>query len=137
MRTDIYFVVNDLLRSRSLYEDSLAFIRFQAQRHWRRISHLVERKPLVDPTGQLSGGERVKVIVFAWVLLAGSTIALAIFAFYGLPVLVELLVQATRSILNGIQSSQFWRVLDGAITLVIVGGSQVVFVLVFLKNRRH
>ncbi len=135
MRTDMYFVIMDLLRCHNLFEDSLAYLRYRARRLWRRVFPSTDAAP-TNPLDHLPTHEQRKVSLYAWFVLIGSTVSLLVFALYGLPILIELFVKAGRSVRQGITGRQLWPFLDGAVTLAIEGGLQVAFVVTFLRNRR-
>jgi hypothetical protein len=136
MRTDIYFVVLDLLHCHNLFEDSLAFLRYRLQRVWLRISHSRANDFPVNPLAYLPIQERHKVVIYSWLVLVGSTISLLMFAGYSLPILMKLFVQAGISIWQGITLRQPWQFLDGAVTILIEGSFQAVFVVTFFNNHR-
>jgi putative peptide zinc metalloprotease protein len=135
MRTDMYFVIMDLLRCHNLFGDSLAYLRYRARRLWRRVFPTADAAP-ANPLDHLPTHERRKVSLYAWFVLVGSTVSLIVFALYGLPILVELFVKAGLSVWQGVAQRQLWPFLDGAATLAIEGGLQVAFVVTFLRNRR-
>jgi hypothetical protein len=137
MRTDLYFVVMDLLRCHNLFEDSLAYLRYWARRLWLCIFPPTTSTVPAYPLDHLPAHERWKVSLYAWFVLVGSTVSLSMFALYGLPILVELFVQASTSVWRGITLRQLWPFLDGIVTLLVEGSFQVGFVIIFLRNHRH
>lgn len=136
MRTDVYFVCMDLLHCHNLFEDSLAYLRYRWRQLGRRLFPASVLEP-TDPLEHLPEHERRKVRFYAWFVLVGSTVTLTVFALYGLPILVELFVKASRAVWQGIVQRQLLLFLDGAVTIAIEGSLQVAFVVTFLRNRRH
>jgi len=135
MRTDIYFAVMDLLRCHNLFGDSLAYLRYWARRIGARIISRVTVP--AHPLDHLPEHERRKVRLYAWFVLVGSTVSLTVFAFYGLPILVELFIQAGGSVWRGVALRRPWLFLDGAVTLVVEGAFQAGFLITFVKNHKH
>jgi hypothetical protein len=136
MRTDVYFILLDLLRCYDLFEDGMRYVRHRV----RRLSGRLMREPtaeLADPLMQVAPHERPKVRLYAWLVVVGSTITLAVFFIYGVPIIVQLFVQAAQSLSTGIVTGNLWLVVDGGATLLIEGSLQALFVFAFVRNRRH
>ncbi|OKH43235.1 hypothetical protein NIES2101_31090 [Calothrix sp. HK-06] len=137
MRTDIYFVVLDLLHCRNLFEDSLAYLHYRVKLVWLHIIRSRIKKFPINPLTYLPMHERRKVVIYAWLVLVGSTTALVLFAFYSLPILIELFARASASVWQGITQRQLWQLLDGIVTILIESSIQILFVVTFLKNHRN
>lgn len=136
MRTDLYFVFMDLLQCHNLFEDSLAYLRYWRRRLWRCIFPLTSSVVLVHTFDSVPPHEQRKVKFYAWFMLIGSAISLFVFTAYGLPIMVELFLRASRSAWLGITQFQPWLFIDGAVTLAIEGGFQLAFAVAFYRNHR-
>jgi putative peptide zinc metalloprotease protein len=136
MRTDVYYTLADLLYARNLTEDAGAYVGSLARRALRRLArgagHTAVRP---DVLAALSPRERRAVRLYAPVMIIGSAVALALYARYGVPVLVELFASAADSVWIGATEGVATRLIDGALTLDVEGGLQVLFVWVLLRNR--
>ncbi|MGE5156217.1 MAG: hypothetical protein ACM3JP_01835, partial [Betaproteobacteria bacterium] len=96
MRTDLYFVLQDLTGCRNLYADGSAQIRWWARRARTRLRPgRRDANPTgPDPSAGLAPGERRAVRLYAWLLAIGTTVCLAVAAGVSLPFAVALLSSA-------------------------------------------
>lgn len=131
LRTDLYLVLQELLRCRNLFEDARTYAAYRI----RRLRACAEgQEPLADPTLELPDRERRPVQIYSLFLVVGSAVLVALWAAYGLPITIMLWVRAAQEVL----SAQPWRVLDGLATLIIEGGVQVLLVrLLVLRWKRR
>jgi putative peptide zinc metalloprotease protein len=106
MRTDVYFVVQDLARCGNLYADGTSYAR-----------HLLLRKG-PDPSVSLPRSERRAVRVYAPVLVVGTVLCLTFAALVSVPTAVSVLARAVEHVTG----REPGRRLDGALTLLITGG---------------
>jgi putative peptide zinc metalloprotease protein len=128
MRTDLYYVVQELARCKNLYADALDHMRYRM----RRL--LLKDNPGPDPVLELPASERRPVSGFAVLILLGSIVTLGIFAGYEAPIAVVALVRAAGEVVRGITSGNAGAALDGgsvfALTLIFQG----LFALAFLRK---
>jgi hypothetical protein len=117
MRTDVYYVIQDLAGCRNLYADGSAYVRFCSLRAWRGVTR--RRAALADPSLELCRGERRAVRAYAVILLLGTVACLAAAAFVTVPAAVTLFAGAVTGVLSG-GSVAAW--VDGAVTFTVVGG---------------
>jgi putative peptide zinc metalloprotease protein len=133
MRTDMYFVLQELLRCRNLYADACDrigyLLRASAARLWTGAR-------VQDPTDCLSAQEQRAVRVYAMLMVGGTLVTLGSFAFFGGPILVSLLVGAAAHVAHGIVISRPLEVADGAVVLCLEGGLQILFVRLFFAKHR-
>lgn len=129
LRTDLYFVLADLLGARNLHHDAVARLAWLGRRMIRRADGHD------DPTDALPEPERHRVRWYAWFVLVGTTAAVAVFAVLLLPALVLLFVAAVLNIVHGASGGHWGPMLDGGLTLAIEGGFQVTFLVIFLRSR--
>jgi len=135
MRTDIYFVFQDLLHSRNLFHDAQSLL----LHHYRRAIHALHPKGAGLPPGPLlarSAGERRKVVFYACLLITGTLISLGRYLLIGIPILLGLVSQAAAGLIGGFQIGNTFLVLDSSFTLLAVVGMQALFVATFLHGRR-
>ncbi len=135
MRTDIYFVVLDLLHCYNLFDDSMAYVQYL----FNCIKHrafLPNRDAPVSPLAHLSTNDQRKVFAYTILMVFGSLIALTVFITYGIPILFTLFVDAFLSAKQGFASGNALLVIDGAVVILIEGTFQVLFVATFIKNRK-
>ncbi|TDE60308.1 hypothetical protein E1295_00220 [Nonomuraea mesophila] len=86
MRTDVYFVVQDLARCRNLYGDASAYLRHLLRRATRR-------NPGQDPSRTLPPRERRAVLSYVLFLVPSTLICLASFLFVSFPITVRMVGQ--------------------------------------------
>ena len=116
MRTDLYFVLQDVTRSRNLYGDGAAYVLYLARRALRRR--------LPDPSRALPSHERRAVRAYAVLLAVGTVACLAAFAAYTLPITLMLLGRALSALATGPGWSSR---LDGLVVLTLLGTVQVLW----------
>ncbi len=134
MRTDVYFVLMDLLRCHNLFEDSLAYLRYSIKRVWTWISPPTRTANLSYPLDHLPVHEQRKVRLYSWFVVVGTVASLSVFALYSVPILIGLLTQAGASVWKGMTLGQPWLLVDGMVTLLVQGALQVAFLVVFWKT---
>jgi hypothetical protein len=134
MRTDAYFVAADLLRARNLFEDATVYLTAWGQRILALLG--VRQSDMgSDPLVQLGRRERRIVKAYAWFMLAGTLLAVCAFAAFIAPVVVVLLARASDSIVRGVEDGDIRMIIDGAVTWLVEGGLQLVFLIVFFRTR--
>lgn len=136
MRTDLYFVLMDLLRCYNLYNDALDYLYYNGWRLLRRIASPFFNVELHDPSGSLPDREQHAVRFYSLMVLVGSAISLSVFTVYGIPILVELFLQGANAVSQGLTLHRPGQFLDGVVTLLIVGGFQLLFLVTFLRNHK-
>lgn len=114
MRTDVYFIIQDAVGCKRLFDDATAYLRYLAARRFGRADEA--GRP--DPRGSIPAAERRAVTLYAWAVLLGSTVTLGLFARYGLPVAVELYARSGREIADGFRGDRPLTSLDGACALL-------------------
>jgi putative peptide zinc metalloprotease protein len=118
MRTDVYFVIQDLSGCCNLYADATARIRYIAQRALGRVDRISS-----DPASALSPRERRAVRAYAWLLVFGTVASLCAALIITLPAIFSLLARAIGEAVTGSPG----QVIDGATAIVIVGGFEIVW----------
>jgi putative peptide zinc metalloprotease protein len=117
MRTDLYFVLQDLTGCANLYADGSAYLRYlggritQAPRPSRKPSP--KRSP--DPSLVYPATQRRAIRLYSAVLLAGTAICLGVECAVSLPALIVLLVRAISEI-----GVTLVGTLDGCVALTIL-----------------
>ncbi|WP_405834683.1 hypothetical protein [Streptomyces sp. NBC_01176] len=127
MRTDLYFVLQDLTRCRDLYGDGVAFSKYAARRVLRRAS-------APDPSLELPVHERRAVRVYSAVLVVGTTLCLAFLAAVTLPADVTLFARAVTRLGAGHSAAQR---LDSAAVVVALGGVHLLWARTWWRGRRR
>lgn len=135
MRTDIYFVILDLLHCYNLFDDSVAYLQYLFT-HIKHRLFLSSRDIPVYPLAHLSITDQRKVVAYTILMVFGSLVALVVFITYGIPILFTLFVEAFLSVKQGFNSGNPLLVIDGAVVILIEGTFQVLFVTTFIKNRK-
>jgi hypothetical protein len=135
LRTDLYYVVADLLGAKNLAEDAGAYALSRVQRIIGRLRAPRRRSPPIDVLRALSPRERRNVRLYAAFMVIGSLVALSVFAAYGLRIVIELYGQAIAAIGTGVAEHDLASVCDGALTLAVQGSFQAVFIWVLVRNR--
>jgi putative peptide zinc metalloprotease protein len=109
MRTDVYFVLQDLTGARNLYADGSAHVRWW----WRRA----RRRPARGhhPGHRLTGAERRAVRVYALVLAVGTVLCVGTALLVTVPNIARLVAQAVATLAG---STSRWARVDAAAAMV-------------------
>ena len=126
MRTDLYFVLQDLTGCANLYADGSAYLRYLGRRAGRRST------PAADPSLAYPGPARRAVRGYSVVLLAGTAICLGVEFAVSLPALIVLLVRAVSEL--GVTAL---TTLDGGAALAILLTWQALWALSWWRRHRH
>ncbi len=129
MRTDVYFVLAELARTRNLFEDATVLT-------LHTLARLLGHRGSDDPLARLDDRDRRVVSRYAWVMVLGTAAALSTFAVLLLPAIVLLLGQGLQRLRAGLETGDVLLVTDGALTLLIEGGTQVLVLVLMLRSRR-
>lgn len=127
MRTDVYFVVQELLRCKNLYADAISYLRYAVARRSRRVA-----RP--DPLLELPENERGPVRLYSVLMLGGTVISLAVFAGYEAPIAVVLFIEGLRQFAHGVAAGNTVWLFDGAVVLGTMVTFQVIFVRLFWRK---
>ena len=133
IRTDVYLVVQEILRCKSLHADAMARLRWLVARLRARWGG---PPPGPDPTLSLPAREQRPVRLYAVAVGLGSVATLAAFAAYQFPILVLTLYRSAVEVVQAVDDASVPRAVDGGLTLVLTAGFQALFVRTFLKSRR-
>ena len=129
MRTDLYFVLQDLTRCRDLFGDGVAFTRYRLRRLLRRRGGRTDEP---DPSLALPPHERRAVRVYSVVLVVGTTLCLAFFAAVTLPADVTLFA---RAVVRAGSGPSAWDRLDGLAVVVTLGGLHALWLRTWWRGR--
>lgn len=134
MRTDVYFVLQDLTRCRDLFGDGVAYTKYVTRRTARRLLRRRGRRTdEPDPSLQLPPHERRAVRVYSVVLVVGTTLCLAFFAALTLPADVTLLARAVGRLGPGRSAAER---LDATAVVVTLGGLHALWLRTWWRGRR-
>ena len=132
MKTDMYFVVQELLHCKNLYLDGWDYIRYIGR--LLAVALGARERAGGDPTLELPPQERRAVKLYAGFTLMGSTLCLGLFAFYALPLTVTLYVSSAERLMAGLHSGSPAEVADGLTVLCVESVFQGIFVKVFIEK---
>ncbi len=130
MRTDLYFVLQDLTECANLYADGSACLRRLGRTVIARAR--LAREPAPDPIADHPPAQRRAIRVYSAVLLAGTAICLGIEAAVSLPALIVLLARAASEIGTALVAT-----LDGCAALTILLTWQVLWANRWWQRHRH
>jgi putative peptide zinc metalloprotease protein len=131
-RTDVYFVLADLLRARNLHDDASVYLlsRAAATRRWlgrgRTPAPVTERS--VDREHRL-------VRYYAWFMLAGSAASTLALAAFVAPAVIRLISRSYTELTAGLAHADYLSAADAGAALLIVIGSWAFFLIVFIRSR--
>jgi putative peptide zinc metalloprotease protein len=126
MRTDLYFVLQDLTGCANLYADGSAYLRYLGRGSVRRWP------AATDPSLAYPATQRRAIRVYSVVLLAGTAICLGVEFALSLPALIVLLVRAVAEL-----GATLLTTLDGCAALMILLTWQALWALSWWRRHRH
>ena len=125
MRTDVYFLVQDIAGCANLYGDGSAYVRYLGQRV-RRHGPIPP-----DPSQQLPRRERRAVRAYSVLLLTGSVATVAVAIAVTVPAVIALVAHAIGELVSAPAAGK----LDGLAAVIVIAGFQVVWARTWW--RRH
>nr|WSZ17120.1 hypothetical protein OH837_29330 [Streptomyces canus] len=129
MRTDLYFVLQDLTRCRDLFGDGMAYTKHRARRLLRGRNRRIDDR---DPSLGLPAHERRAVRVYSVVLVVGTALCLAFFAAVTLPADLTLFA---RAVVKSGTGPSAWDRLDGIAVVVALGGLHALWLRTWWRGR--
>jgi putative peptide zinc metalloprotease protein len=129
LRTDLYFVLQDLTRCRDLFGDGVAYTRYRARHLLGRRGRRTDDR---DPSLGLPVHERRAVRVYSVVLVVGTTLCLAFFAAVTLPADLTLFA---RAVVEAGTGRSAWDRLDGIAVVVTLGGLHALWLRTWWRGR--
>ncbi|WP_326581615.1 hypothetical protein OIE69_44490 (plasmid) [Actinacidiphila glaucinigra] len=134
MRTDIYFLIQDLTGCRTLYAHAAAHARHQA----RRVAAKLRRKPApgTGPLATLPIREARIVRVYTLVLIAGTAMCLTAAAAVTIPFDLHLLTAAAGHLLDP-SAPVAVRALDGGVVLLVLLAPQALWARAWWRRHGH
>ncbi|GAA2846155.1 hypothetical protein GCM10010517_02810 [Streptosporangium fragile] len=123
MRTDLYFLLQDLTGCRNLYGDSAAYLRY-----------LITMRKRPDPLARLPGRERVSVRGYAVLLVVGTGACLAFAVMVTLPIAISLVSRAVHTLVTGSGLVSF---LDATLVLGLVAAVELMWVTAWWRRHGH
>jgi hypothetical protein len=130
MRTDLYFVLQDVTRCRDLYGDGVAYTRYRAR---RLLPGRGRRTDDEDPSLGLPAHERRAVRAYSVVLVLGTTLCLAFFAAVTLPADITLFA---RALTKSVAARSTGDRLDGIAVVVTLGGLHALWLRTWWRGGR-
>lgn len=130
MRTDIYFLLQDLIGCANLYADGSAYIRYLGRRARRLVGRT--RDPRAHPGGDCTSAQPRAVGLYSVVLVVGTVTCLAVEFAVSLPVLITLIARAGSEIGPTLAGT-----VDGGVALAILLGWQALWASRWWHRHRH
>jgi hypothetical protein len=126
MRTDVYFVLQDLSGCADLYADGSRYLRYLG----RRARGAAWQEP--DPTSTLSSAQRWAVRAYSVILLVGTAACLAVEFAVSLPALITLVIRAVSETGTTIAATA-----DGSVALAVLLVWQLLWASRWWRRHRH
>ncbi|MGW0803476.1 hypothetical protein [Nonomuraea sp. NPDC002799] len=135
MRTDLYYVLRDLLRTRNLFDDGLAFAGHLRAKLWAALRR--RPGPQEDPTAGLPQHERRATRIYAVFLVGGAVISLGSYALFTVPIAVVAVLRALTAVTDAFAGGALLPALDSGLLILVEGGIQIIFLKTFVRNHPH
>lgn len=131
MRTDVYYVVEELAGCKNLFADATGYLRYRVGRWFRRGGSAARA---TDPLWELPGAEQPLVRAYAGLVLVGGAVTAAVFVFYAVPAAIGSYSRAVHELAGGWTPSRSGGFLDAVALVVTTLPFQVLFVRSFLRT---
>jgi hypothetical protein len=131
MRTDMYFVLMDLMRCRDLFHDGLRYAGYLAMRAARTMRG---RPAPPNPIQALPAKEARAVRIYAPLIALGSGASLAAFVLFALPILLRSTLRGGSAVVALLSGGSVLRAIDGVLLLIADWGLQILFLRVFYQS---
>ncbi|MEC3920366.1 hypothetical protein [Nocardia sp. CDC160] len=131
MRTDVYYVLQDVLACRNLYGDGTAYVRYLGNRVRHFLSGSTTRT--VDPSFGLPDHERQAVRIYSVVVIVGTVACLVAMGTFTVPADLTLISRVVTHI--GVDHSMITN-LDSAVVLLILGSAHALWGLTWWRRYR-
>lgn len=139
-RTDLYFFLADFSKCRNLSQDSKKYLRDLIRTLAENLKLKPHREKNHDsPLGSLPSRERKIVKTYSWFSVSLTTLAVAIFLFLGVPILISAITKSGELILQGIHNQALLPILGGVATLLVFLAPNVGFLIVkiYTAKKEH
>jgi len=127
MRTDVYFIVQDLAGCANLYADGAAHLRYL----WRRLTRCLRTCSFADPASVLPRRERQAVRAYSFLLLSGTILTVTAAFLITLPAAFALIARSVSELTDPATASR----IDAAAALAALGSVQILWLRAW--SRRH
>ncbi|MFI6364967.1 hypothetical protein ACIBG0_19670 [Nocardia sp. NPDC050630] len=131
MRTDVYFILQDLTGCRDLFGDGKAYARYRGNRLWGAITG--RGQALQDPSRYLPEHERRAARVYSAFLVFGTTLCLASMAAFTIPADFTLISRAVTRL--GPEQPMTTN-LDSIVVLLVLGTVHTLWAVTWWGRRR-
>jgi putative peptide zinc metalloprotease protein len=125
LRTDVYFVVQDLSGCANLYADGSARLRYLARR--------LRRPATPDPAQALPPGQRRAVRAYGWLLLTGTAGCLTAAAVIAVPAAITLYGHAIGELSGSAAAAR----VDGGAAIAMSGAYQILWLRAWWRRHGH
>lgn len=127
MRTDLYFVAQDLTGCTNLYADARAYLGYLVRR-------VLRRSPGDDPRRALPVRQQRIVGIYCVLLTVGTVVCIGLAVLITAPVAITLI---GTSIYHLLTATSLSGSIDGAIVIVIAVTTQVIWTRTWYRKHRH
>ncbi|WP_327109802.1 M50 family metallopeptidase [Nocardia sp. NBC_01730] len=131
MRTDVYFILQDVTGCRDLFGDGTAYARYIGNRLWGAITG--RGQPPKDPSRHLPVRERRVARVYSAFLVFGTALCLAAMAAFSIPADVTLIFRAVTRL--GPDQPMTTN-LDSIVVLLVLGTAHTLWAVTWWRRRR-
>lgn len=148
MRTDIYFVMQDLAGAVNLYAESTNYLRYLTHHFTHGLGRYLGRPNTapqsVDPSRSLTPRQRRHVLTYAPVLLLGTVACLVLAAFVTIPAAFAILSRAISTILTALTTPSSSptaprpaQLADAATALLLTATMQTLWTQAWCRRHAH
>lgn len=129
-RTDVYFVLQDLLRCKNLFHDGMSYAKYILSRILPQWFH--EENPLP----QLPLHEQKSVKLYTVIAVLGSFFALGSFLLLGIPILIKTYLISLQTMIEGMRQHTLIKVLDGLLPLTVSLSFFIIYLRTFARTHQ-
>ncbi len=134
LRTDVYYLVQDLAKCRNLYADARCLLGYWAARYLRIGSFLAGGREATDPRSGLARREQRVITGYTPFLLTGVLVTLAVFATVMLPMYIQMIIVSVDDVTRGLRAHSLAELADGIVSLAVMAGFDGLLLVLSVKK---
>jgi len=126
MKTDIYYVIESLVKCKNLYDDSKAYIK-------KIFYKLFNKKSNID-LSKIPYKEMKYIRMYSILFFFGTLITILVFIYYGIPIIIELFLRIIDTLMIGLRTGNQLALLDSILLIIFLGFNYCLVLYLFIRN---
>jgi hypothetical protein len=129
MKTDIYYVVANILKCKNLLDDSIAYIKLKLSKFFKKVS--------TQEFHEIPKEEMNIVRLYSLFFIIGTLVTLIMALVYAIPIFSEIIFRIFENIFRGINRYDPIYFIDGLVTLIFSSFNFILLIFVLIRKRKN